>query len=583
MNFTITLAINPQPSPAAEVQAGPPPLPPGGSAHGIHMILPQPITTMELRLGVGETIVVTGPNGVGKSAFLSEAANELAMQGAPVETFFGHRQIQFQSEDIDQVGQSLENFQAQLRQNVTRFRNPWGEQHLKSVVRRITNHQAQAATDVIAAQLDGTEFTAALADHPQVITTINSVFASARLPVQILLAGGVLRAQRGAAQYGIDRLSDGERAALLIVGAVLIQPPNSFILVDEPERHLNPAISGALLSALVRTRTDLGFIFSTHDLELLEWLDPDQVIHLRDSLVITSDPERRRFDLSLLTLEEGIPEELRFAILGTRRLLLLVEGEASSEDKALYGHIYPEWNVVARGGWETVVSGVRALSGNNTYHWLRANGIIDRDGRDTSEQATLAADGIFCLPVPTVENLFLHSVVIEQMAQQVHELKGGLTGPERVDALNTAIASLLPRAKDEIIVQRLVWEGNRRLSEQKLSARSVRGGQVEIPRLDLRSIRQRLEAEFDVAIIGNNPIAMLQQIPVKKSQIPSKVAEVLGFDDFKDYARAVLKQIERSSDAGMAMVSALRGVMPVLPVAPSAPTSPAAHVPSSQP
>lgn len=559
MEVNITLSVSPESSPRIESQATSLTI---DAPNPSDQNLPQPISLMQLTLQTGETIIVTGPNGVGKSALLAEIARGLFEKRIHVETFFGSRHIHFQSDEVDQVGQNLDQLQAQLNQSVTRFRNPWGEQHLKSVVRRVTNLQAQSAFDIIAAQQSGSKFDKAICDNPQVVATINGVFAAARLPIQIILAGGILRAQRGTAQFGIERLSDGERAALLIVGAVLIQPLDSFIIVDEPERHLNPAISGALLAALIRTRRDLGFIFATHDLELIEWLKVDQIIHLRDSFVIKTDPEERRFDLTLLSGEEDVPEELRFAILGSRRLLLLVEGAATSEDKALYGHIYPGWNVVARGGWETVSTGVRALGRNQHYHWLQSAGIIDRDGRDAQECESLAADQIFCLPVPTIENLFLHATVLEQMAAGIHELKGGPTAAGRLDALTQELQRVLPTLRDEIIARRLVWEGNRLLSERKLSVKAVRAGQIEIAAIDLAPIRQRLEAEFASAIADDNTIEMLTKIPVKNSQVPEKVATALGFDSFRDFVNAVLHQIEIESVFGKAILASLKDTMP---------------------
>lgn len=527
----------------------------------------QPTGAIRLDIRTGETIVVTGPNGVGKSALLAEIARDLGRRDVAVETFFGNRQVYFDSDEVDQIGRSVEQFRLQLRQNVTRFRHPWGEVHLKSIVRRIINMQTQSAYNIITAQQNGMNLREALDHYPQIVAAINSIFATARLPVRIIIADGVLRAQRESYQYGIERLSDGERAALLIVGAVLVQPPDSYIIIDEPERHLNPAIAGALLAGLVRARSDLGYIFATHDLELLEWLDPSQIIHLRNSQVMQGEPDQRQFDLYVLTREEGLPEELRFAVLGSRRLVILVEGSAASEDKALYAHIYPSWDIVARGGWEAVANGVRALRGNRLYHWLHAVGIVDRDGRDDAERASLARDQIFCLPVPTIENLFLHPIAIEAMAARMHELKGGPTGAVRVQALKQALNTLLPNCKEDIIVRRLIWEGNRLLSEQKLSYRSVQSGQTEIGPISLNLIRQRLDSDFDEAIARGDPLATLLGIPIKNSSIPNRIAVELGFDNFKDYSRAILHQIDIGSPAGETMLKELTAFMPKLPAA----------------
>ncbi|WP_439533714.1 AAA family ATPase [Polymorphobacter sp.] len=511
----------------------------------------------------GKTLFVTGPNGVGKSGLLAQIGRELARKGANVETFFGNRHIQFQSDDIDQIGQSLEQLQIQLRNHVTRYRHPWGEQHMKSVLRRVIHLQAQATHDIVQKQEEGACFEAAKESHPQILPTINAIFEAARLQVRIDLTVGGLRARRGNAIYGIDRLSDGERAALLLVGAVLIQPANSFILVDEPERHLNPAITGALLAALVRSRSDIGFVFASHDIELIKWLRPEQIIHLRGSIVMHNEPEDRRFDLTLLGSDDELPEELRSAILGSRHLLLLVEGETSSEDQALYRHVYPEWNVVARGGCETVVNGVKALAKNGSFHWLHTAGIIDRDGRAPDEQAALALERIFCLPVPTIENMFLHPQLLEIMADLIHQLTGGASGPDRMAALRGQIPTMLHDKKREFVVKRLVWEANRRNDAQKISPRSVKEGQQEIPAIDLNMIRSTLEDDFDTVMAGHDVLAAIQEIPLKI--LANQIVQCLGYNNFGQYASSVLSHLERQTPVGNVILDSLRAALPVLP------------------
>ena len=53
-------------------------------------------------------MIIVGPNGVGKSALLSEVARGIG-RGDLVETFFGSRQIQFKDEEVDQVGPRFED------------------------------------------------------------------------------------------------------------------------------------------------------------------------------------------------------------------------------------------------------------------------------------------------------------------------------------------------------------------------------------------------------------------------------------------------------------------------------------------
>jgi predicted ATPase len=82
------------------------------SSHGIILSsfdqLGQQSTTQVNVKKSGCTIVV-GPNGVGKSALLEDIAKNFKHSGG-YEKFGGHRQIYFQSDEVDQIGQSWESF-----------------------------------------------------------------------------------------------------------------------------------------------------------------------------------------------------------------------------------------------------------------------------------------------------------------------------------------------------------------------------------------------------------------------------------------------------------------------------------------
>ena len=63
------------------------------------------------------------------------------------------------------------------------------------------------------------------------------------------------------------RLSDGEKAVLYYIGAVLYAPENAVIFVDDPESFLHHSIMQALWNVIESMRTDCTFIYNTHDVE----------------------------------------------------------------------------------------------------------------------------------------------------------------------------------------------------------------------------------------------------------------------------------------------------------------------------
>jgi energy-coupling factor transporter ATP-binding protein EcfA2 len=382
------------------------------------------------------------------------------------------------------------------------------------------------------------------------------------MAVSFKMVEGRMRAYRGTANYSIDLLSDGERAALLLAGAILVRPPNSFIAIDEPELHLHPSISGPLISAAIRSRPDVGFLISSHDLQLIEWLSPSCIIHVRDSVVVRLTPETRQFDVHIMNAGDGVREELKTDLLGSRRSLLMVEGEVTSEDRSLYSLIYPGFNVVPRGGADRVISDVKSLRENSDYHWLHVYGLIDKDGRPPDEERTLAASGIFSLPCPQIENLFCNRIALNEMAVAISTLMGGQSAEERLFTMEKAVMSAASASREDIICRKLVWSANRHIQESKVSVKSIRNGQTFIESIDLTLMKAAAEQDINNLLSSGDAYTLLPEIPIKNSSIPQSLATSLGFSNFKAFQASFLQQIGSESPAGRTIIAELRRMLP---------------------
>lgn len=190
----------------------------------------------------GDVLLFTGPNGVGKSALVHAIFRGLGPSIS--ELFPGHRQIHFGSDDTDTVGQTVDALSLTRFTNpeaANRYRDAWSEVHLKSVVRRFVDHENQINREAVSLIRQHTEAHASgsiiatpeeitkkikfaleqVATNPSLIDTLNKIFETARLDARLVLKEGLLKACRDGHIYGLDRLSDGERAALLLVSAVL--------------------------------------------------------------------------------------------------------------------------------------------------------------------------------------------------------------------------------------------------------------------------------------------------------------------------------------------------------------------------
>jgi energy-coupling factor transporter ATP-binding protein EcfA2 len=516
-----------------------------------------------LSIPSGSVTIISGPNGVGKSALLHQIYRMIP-EGAS-SYYPGHRQITFNS-GLDNMGMDL----VQLSRNLwnghdafSRYKGNWGEDHIKSIMKKLQNSEASYNQDIVERFRIGDSSAPKHAKQRQSpFYKINAIFSMAGLPIRLRIDTLGIMANRYGSEYRIDQLSDGERAALFLVGAVLTQEPGSIILLDEPERHLHPSISAPLIESTVRSRSDIAYVFSTHDLSIIESIPNASVLHVTDSRVDNPRPETRSFMVNPITIIEGSPEELKTDVLGVRRDVLFIEGDLSSLDIELYSRFYPDWKIIPKGGWEQCVSSVRSLSRNSGFHWLNAAALIDADGRDPSEQAALKRDKVHTLPFPTVENVFVLEGVVTGVASALYALEGGQTVEQRLAIARERVSAAISSHIEEIVARRTVWLVNRSIAESKISVDDVRSGKSEIEPIDIGHIKERIRSELSEVLSSNDVLEVLRLIPIKNSPIPHVLSASIGAVDFNTYKSIVLKQLDSTSMYGKRIRKAITRVLP---------------------
>jgi len=165
---------------------------------------------------------------------------------------------------------------------------------------------------------------------------------------------------------------------LLIAGNVLTAPPGTLLIIDEPERHLHRSIISPLLSQLFQHRSDCAFVVSTHDHNLpLEFPDARTLL-LRSCTFNGQTVQSWKADE--LPSDSSNDDSLKRDLLGARRRILFVEGSESSLDKTIYALIFPAVSVIPKGSCHEVERAVGSVRAGETFHWLRAFGIVDGDG-----------------------------------------------------------------------------------------------------------------------------------------------------------------------------------------------------------
>ena len=159
--------------------------------------------------------------------------------------------------------------------------------------------------------------------------------------------------------YSIAQMSDGERNAAIIAATVLTVEPGTLLIIDEPERHLHRSIIEPFLSALFARRQNCSFILSTHEVAL-PVADPEARVLIVRSCEWNNN-RATLWDVELLESNLDLPEDLKQAILGSRKRILFIEGTHSSLDLPLYDTLFPEISIIPKESCAEVERAVKGL------------------------------------------------------------------------------------------------------------------------------------------------------------------------------------------------------------------------------
>jgi ABC-type cobalamin/Fe3+-siderophores transport system ATPase subunit len=212
--------------------------------------------------------------------------------------------------------------------------------------------------------------------------------------------------------YNGSEMSDGERAIFYFIGEALSIPPDSLVIVDEPENHLHKSILVRLWNSIETARKDCTFLYITHSLEFASSRINTQILWVK---CLSSDSQ---WNYELIE-DVRASDDLMLEIFGNRQDVLLVEGNHSkSIDRKLYAKLFPKYNVVPVESCNSVIQYTKAYQGLKDMHYVDVKGIIDRDRRSNEEIASYNENNIFVPDVAEIENLFLLPEVIKVVCKK---------------------------------------------------------------------------------------------------------------------------------------------------------------------
>lgn len=351
------------------------------------------------------------------------------------------------------------------------------------------------------------------------------------------------------------KLSSSEKAVLYYVAAVLYAPECGVIFVDSPAMFLHPAMLHIVWNAVEGLRPDCTFVYNTSDLEFMNSRTENVLIWVK-----SQDATAGAWDYEMLP-PGSAPDDLTACLLGTRRPVLFIEGDAThSIDAKLYPLLFPYHSVRPLGSCNKVIEATRSFSDMKQMHRVDSYGIVDRDRRTDQEVAYLRGKHIMVPEVAEIENIFMLESVISIMAG-IRNRK-----PERVvnKVRNAVLKMFEAKFREQVLLH--VRHRMKRQLETRGDARVRTIDELErhlqsLPGIiDVRSHYEELMLEFRDIVRNRDYAGVLRVFNYKPMLVDSQVAPLLGYPNKEAYIAGVLSVLKGRGRQAKALRAAIRAV-----------------------
>ena len=208
-------------------------------------------------------------------------------------------------------------------------------------------------------------------------------------------------------QYSINDASDGEKNIAYLIMATLLAPDDSFVFIDEPERHLNGALMRNLFDKLEAERSDLRFVYLTHNIDFVESRKNVALIYLEKSEAYKKWKFKKIDDYSDISLD------VILGIEGTKKDIIFCEGTRGSIDCKVLECLFPEYEIQPLSSCEQVKLNTRGINGKEPLFRRKAFGLVDEDYMQRAEIDSLKNDHVFSIGYNEWENFIIRSEILE--------------------------------------------------------------------------------------------------------------------------------------------------------------------------
>jgi ABC-type Mn2+/Zn2+ transport system ATPase subunit len=489
-------------------------------------------------------LFVVGPNGAGKSGLISSLYRLNATYSVRISA---HRQTWMESNAVPFSPQDKISNEQSIRGQDTQPHARWKEwnPNVRSglVIADIIEADNKLSRELADAYRSGNLAEAAkLAAKPQPLAEITELFAGSGISIKLAIGENstITASKNDGTPYSIARLSDGERAALLIAGTILTAKKGALILVDEPERHLHASIVTPLLLQLFGKRPDCSFVVSTHELSLPVGVPLAKTVLVRDSKTTGGDVDA--WDLDLLQPGVEIDDATKQAIIGSRRKMLFIEGTSASLDKPLYELLFPGISIFPRESCRDVEHAVISVRDAAAVTWVQAFGIVDQDQISPTQRTALIANGIYPLSVYSVESLYYGPTIIAGVARRQSTIVGG-DPADMIQAANTNLLAAIASEVDRLAARMTEQAVKDKIGLQMPDWKAVQRGQNVNITVDADAMYQAEKAQLNSWIAAEDVEKIVGRYPIRESQALDGVVTALQFKNRSQYEAAVRKLV----------------------------------------
>lgn len=374
-------------------------------------------------------------------------------------------------------------------------------------------------------------------------------------------SGKLLFSNEAGDSYTSIRLSDGEKAVLYYIGAILYARKGAVVFVEDPEIFIHHSIMQALWNVIEEMRPDCTFIYNTHDIDFASSRIDNKCIWVRNY-----DALKTEWDYQIVNAGETLSDELYFDLLGSRKPILFIEGDNThSIDSKLYPLIFTEFTVKPLGSCNKVIESTRAFNDLRDFHHLDSHGIVDRDRREEKEVQYLREKKIFVPNVAEIENILMLEGVVRAVARHHRRDENRVFTKVRNAVINMFNANLRKQALEH------VRHRVKRNVEVRIDRRFQDIGALEDHMTDLvneinpRGMYEDLCRDFH-GYVNRGDYAAILRVFNEKSMVPdSNVAQLCGLETKEDYVKSILAILKEDGPEAEVVRSTIKSCFGIYP------------------